>query len=196
MIYKGRQIQRCLRELQRYVQKHVTHSHHLRPMIHTIKKKEWHDIIGVEIGTLHGLNALSMLYHLDIKHLYLIDPYILYDDGINTYKNRNNDFNIAQRNLKQYKDKVTIIKKTSQDAVNDVPDNVDFVYIDGNHSYRYVKNDIESYYPKVRNGGIIGGHDFRSDCEGLCRAVLEFLDKNDLQYQLQGWLTDWWIVKK
>ena len=100
---------------------------------------------------------------------------------------------IQNAELKPYKDKVTLIKKTSIDAVNDVPNHVDFVYIDGNHSYRYVKHDVESYYPKVRNGGIIGGHDFRADCAGLCRAVMQFGEKEKLE--LKGWVTDWWFEK-
>lgn len=193
MQYKGKIVNKTVRNLNNYVKQHVTHTYHLRPMIHFLKQKNLQNLIGVEIGTLQALNALSILHHLNIKHLYLIDPYILYDDGINTYKNRDIDFDIAQKNMLSFKDKVTFIKKTSIDAVNDIPNDIDFVYIDGNHSYRYVKYDIENYYPKVKKGGTIGGHDFRADCSGLCRAVLEFVDNNKLE--LNGWKTDWWIEK-
>ena len=194
MQYSGKFVKRNFDKLNKYIQQHLLHIYHLRPMINYIKTtKDWSNIIGVEIGTLHGLNALSMLQNLDIKHLYLIDPYILYDDGINVYQNRNRDYKIAQQNLKPYKDKVTFILKTSIDALQDIPNNVDFVYIDGNHSYRYVKHDVEEYYKKVKPEGIIGGHDFRADCEGLCRAVLEFADKEQLK--LNGWVTDYWFEK-
>jgi len=194
MKYKGKFVKQPFNKLNKYIQQHLLHTYHLRPMINHISKKGWKDIIGVEIGTLHGLNALSMLQNLDIKQLYLVDPYILYDDGINQYKNRDKDLKKAKQNLKQYKDKVTFVKKLSHDAIQDIPDNVDFVYIDGNHSYCYVKRDIEEYYKKVRPGGIIGGHDFRADCEGLCRAVLEFATKEKLK--LHGWITDWWFEKE
>lgn len=194
MEYKGKKIRSVSNCIYKYIQQHVLHSYHLRPMINYIKtEKNWLDVLGVEIGVLHGLNAISIMQNLDIKHLYLIDPYILYDDGINKYKDREKDFKIAQQNMYPYKDKVTFIKKTSIDAVRDVPNNLDFVYIDGNHSYRYVKHDIEEYYPKVKSGGIIGGHDFRADCSGLCKAVLEFATKEKLV--LQGWITDYWFEK-
>ena len=47
----------------------------------------------------------------------------------------------------------------SEDAVDDIPEKLDFVYIDGNHAYEYVKKDIGLYYPKLKKGGVIGGHD-------------------------------------
>lgn len=195
MQYKGKIIRKNFNRVNQHIQRHLIHTYHLRPMINFIKTtKDWQNIIGVEIGSLHGLNALSMLQNLDIKHLYLIDPYILYDDGINKYQNRENDLKIARQNLKPYKDKVTFIIKTSDEAINDIPNNIHFLYDDGNHSHDYVKRDIENYYPKIRAGGIIGGHDFRADCEGLCKAVIQFGQKEKLK--LNGWVTDWWFVKE
>lgn len=193
MDYRGRFFQHNFNVLKKYLQQHLTHNYHLRPMIQYVKNQNWKDVVGVEIGTLRALNALSMFQHLNIKHLYLVDPYTIYDDGINKYQNREKDLQIAQQNMKPYKDKVTFLIKTSIDAVQDIPNNIDFVYIDGNHSYRYVQHDIEEYYPKVKSGGIIGGHDFRVDCAGLCKAVLQFVGDNYLE--LQGYKTDWWIVK-
>ena len=85
---------------------------------------------------------------------------------------------------------------------DEFPDDVDFVYIDGNHSYEFVKKDIELYYPKVRNGGILGGHDF--NLYGVAKAVVEFIDKNNLKlcnsktndkYKEVERFIDWWIVK-
>ena len=36
----------------------------------------------------------------------------------------------------------------------------DFIYIDGDHSYKGAKSDLINYFPKVRQGGIIAGHDY------------------------------------
>jgi len=191
--YKGKGLRKCFNCLNGYVQRHLTHSFHLRPAIRYLKTKKQLNLVGAEIGTLRALNAVSIMQNLDIKHLYLIDPYILYDDGINEYQNRSKDLEIAQRRMKPFKNKVTFVVKKSEEALDDVPDSLDFVYIDGNHSYEFVKKDIENYYPKIKPGGIIGGHDFRADCEGLCRAVLEFGDKNNLE--LNGFPMDWWYEK-
>lgn len=51
----------------------------------------------------------------------------------------------------------------------------DAVFIDGNHSYEYVKKDLENYYPKVKTGGIVALHDanFEGDRYGTPRVLRE-----------------------
>ena len=52
---------------------------------------------------------------------------------------------------------------------------LDFVFIDGEHSYEAAKADIEAWWPKVRSGGLLMGHDYdRQRFAGVCRAVDEF----------------------
>jgi len=51
---------------------------------------------------------------------------------------------------------------------------LDFVFIDGDHTYGGVKEDLAAWYPKVRPGGFFGGHDYGDVCEGVKRAVDEF----------------------
>ena len=86
-----------------------------------------------------------------------------------------------QKRISPFKGKVTIVKKTSENAFPLIPDNLDFVYIDGNHNYDFVKKDLEMYYSKIREGGIIGGHDFSASWEGKVRAILEFGEKTGLK---------------
>ena len=81
----------------------------------------------------------------------------------------------------------------SEDAVDDIP-MVDFIYIDGNHSYDFVKRDIELYYPKVKDGGVIGGHDIYF--HEVQKAVFEFVIKNNLLNNLHAKYPDWWIIKE
>ena len=51
-----------------------------------------------------------------------------------------------------------------QDAVKDIEDSsLDFVHIDGDHSYDFVMQDIILWGRKVRIGGIISGHDYLYD---------------------------------
>lgn len=81
---------------------------------------------------------------------------------------------------------VTLIRALSVDGAKLFEDNsFDFVYIDAWHSYDCVKEDIEAWYPKVRVGGLIGGHDYkklRNHGMGLIQAVHEFRDENNIQY--------------
>jgi hypothetical protein len=154
--------------------------------------------VGVEIGVYEGDHALNILTHLNIKRLYLIDPYKGYEeyahDGIGKdVKDWDSLYNRVLRKLKPYGNKSLLIRKTSDEALADIPDNLDFVYIDGNHSYEFVKADITNYYPKIKKGGVIGGHDFVPGTFGVYQAVAEFEKTHNLK--LQGESADWWFVK-
>jgi len=166
-----------------------------RPMMKFLDKNyDDNDLVGAEIGTYLGENAENILKTISIKKLYLIDSYIPYVRVDGVLYDTKLCFPIAKQRLSRFKQKIRFIKKKSSEAVNDVPDNLDFVYIDGNHIYEHVKEDIELYYPKIKRGGVIGGHDFNSTFLGVCKAVIEFSEKNNLE--LQGKNPDWWIVKK
>ena len=57
--------------------------------------------------------------------------------------------------------KCELIRKTSMEAVKDFEDNsLDFVYIDGDHRYANVLEDIIEWSKKVRSGGVVSGHDY------------------------------------
>ena len=65
---------------------------------------------------------------------------------------------------------------SSVEAAKAVEDKtVDFIYIDGDHSYEAVKADLEAWLPKMRPGGFLSGHDyFASRQPHVVRAVDEF----------------------
>jgi len=152
------------------------------------------EIDVVEIGTDQGENAENMLKVLNINKLYCIDPYLSYDLYLEnrTKKTLNKAEKIAERKLKS---KIIWIKKYSNDAVEDIPEKVDLVYIEGNHSYDYVKQDIENYWKVLKDGGILAGHDITNDFFGgdILLAVAEFCIKNKLKPYTSR--TDWWIIK-
>lgn len=91
-----------------------------------------------------------------------------------------------------YNNKITWVYDYSDIAASQLPDDLDFVYIDGNHNYEYVKKDINIYYKKILPGGIISGHDY-PDILDVKRAVDEFADTNNLYVYLSH--LDWWITK-
>jgi predicted O-methyltransferase YrrM len=56
---------------------------------------------------------------------------------------------------------VALIRKTSIEAVQQFEDeSLDFIYIDGNHKLQYAVQDIMEWYPKIRKGGVMSGHDY------------------------------------
>ena len=158
------------------------------------------DLIGAEIGVYKGEHAESILKNLSIKKLYLIDPYKEYEEGNKHYGVEQDTLAYAElvSHDKVKSDKVIWIKKKSIEATKEVPNNLDFVYIDGAHDYNSVKEDIENYYPKIKEGGVLGGHDifngYTPEHDGVIQAVTEFAVNNNLKLKIQS--PDWWVVKK
>jgi hypothetical protein len=148
-------------------------------------------LLGVEIGVEGGINAESILSILNLKRLYLVDPYEPFVTDNVQYAGRGRED--AVKRLWKFRDQIQFIQRKSADAVDMVPTGLDFVYIDGNHQYEYAKKDIESYYPKIRLHGILGGHDFQRAWLGVIRAVTEFSVIHKAQLMVEG--TDWWFTK-
>jgi predicted O-methyltransferase YrrM len=69
---------------------------------------------------------------------------------------------------------------------------IDFIYIDGDHSYNAVKQDLEMYLPKLKDNGIIGGHDYSKNDEynrqNTIRAVNEVVGKPDRLFVDTSWV--------
>lgn len=116
---------------------------------------------GAEIGVETGAYSETLLKNNPGLKLYSIDPWKAYND-FRDYTNQdklNSLYEETRTRLAPYSCK--IIRKFSQDATKDFTDNsLDFVYIDGNHSFLNIANDIIEWTKKVRVGGIISGHDY------------------------------------
>lgn len=116
--------------------------------------------VGAEIGVFQGGYSRYLLQYCPGLKLYGIDAWTSYE-SYKDYKPRViiNAYQKAQKNVKGYD--CQLIKAWSRDAVKEIPDeSLDFVFIDGNHAYEYVVEDIALWSKKVRKGGIIYGHDF------------------------------------
>ena len=150
-------------------------------------------LVGVEIGTAAGNNALSMLRELPIKKLFLVDPYVPYIEHGRRLSYVGAE-RIAKDRLGRFSEAI-FVKKSSDDALADVTEPLDFVYIDGNHDYDCVKRDITNYYPLVKPGGVLGGHDYlpRPVLE-VCDAVDDFVQQHR-HVEFHNILPDWWIIK-
>lgn len=83
-------------------------------------------------------------------------------------------------------DVINPIQMPSLEAVKAYKDeSLDFVFIDARHEYEFIKADIEAWYPKVKKGGILSGHDY--DWTGVKQAVDEFFPKTELTISRTSW---------
>jgi len=74
---------------------------------------------------------------------------------------------------------------------------LDFCFIDGDHRYEAVKEDIIAWTPKLRKGGILSGHDYDyPHFGGVTLAVDELLTDFNLELDADGEVPTvkvWWI---
>ena len=116
----------------------------------------------VEIGCDTGTFSKYILTVNKTSTLYSVDPYISYDnyfDSINyvTGDNLHNETNMKL--TQEFGDRFKLIREFSNKACNLIPDNLNFVYIDGNHQYEYVYEDLCLWWEKLAPNGIIVGDD-------------------------------------
>jgi hypothetical protein len=139
---------------------------------------------AVEIGVHKGKFAHTMTKQWK-GHYYLVDPWMKYPGyTIFDHCDREADY---QHVVQKFGDNpnVHIMRCMSMEAAILVPDALDFVYIDGNHTYDYVIDDICTWWPKVRHGGILAGHDiFRLKSLGVTNAVAAFCKSSALTCEL------------
>ena len=119
---------------------------------------------GAEVGVAEGLYSYKLCKRCPKMELYSIDSwdnYETYGDYIGIQLSAK--YAEAKKRLAPFKNN-HIIRAFSMDAVKQFEDeSLDFVYIDANHSYKNVKEDLREWSKKVKSGGIIAGHDYM-DC--------------------------------
>lgn len=140
-------------------------------------KKLGDSITGCEIGISYGFNLVYFLDELpSIKKVYAIDPYLPYDDGPGGFVTEEVIEKVKSlflQNISAHRTKVEFLNKTATEAADLIPDNsLDYIFIDGDHSYDNALQDMKNYYKKVKNGGIFAGHDYY--LPGVFGAVGDF----------------------
>jgi hypothetical protein len=157
-----------------------------RPFIDVCIKHLVENSVGAEIGTWLGKNAHRIVALLKPKDLYLVDTWKT-DDNSDGYPCGDVEKKIVEDKFAN-NESVHIIQAKSEDACGMFGDNsLDWVYIDANHTKIEVMKDIAYWLPKVKNGGIIGGHDY--DTKEVKEAIGVLLNKFD---NLEK---DWWAIK-
>jgi hypothetical protein len=119
-----------------------------------------------EVGVYRGKFASTILENCrSLKKYYMIDPWRHLDDW-NKPANESDDlFELLYAETKAKTDfadeKRTILRGKTVEVIDEIPDGeLDFAYIDGDHTLKGIAIDLICVYPKVRVGGFIGGDDF------------------------------------
>jgi hypothetical protein len=151
---------------------------------------------GVEVGVRDGGFSDHLLKTWQGGRLYSVDPWRYFPNGEYVdianveQKEQERRYTQTQDLLRKYGTRSEILRKTSKEAVSMFDtEALDFVYIDAQHHYEAVREDLQIWWPKIRQGGILAGHDY-IDGEmagsrfGVKQAVDEFTSNLNLDIMI------------
>lgn len=141
-----------------------------------------------EVGIGYGLHAKQILKETNIDNLYLIDPMQYYPDDAFASdimkhepqipgNNFNELYDLICNELNPWNHKYKWFRKPSLTITNDeiADESLDCIFVDGDHSYQAVLNDLRFWWKKVKVGGKMLGDDYWMN--DVSRAVNEFADE-------------------
>lgn len=145
---------------------------------------------GAEIGVWEGSYSEVICQQMPGVELLCIDPWMPYS----AYREKKNDpprldaaYRFTVERLSKYS--CQIIRKTSVDAAKQIPDgSLDFAYIDGNHARAFIDEDLRTWMPKIRPGGILSGHDYSDR-----KSFIEVKPAVDAFVRERG-ITSWYVL--
>jgi hypothetical protein len=155
--------------------------------------------VCAEIGTWVGKNAEIMLDIDPTMTLHCIDAYT--NVGVTEDYSEGQPEEVkakAVERLKRFGDRVKLVYQQSEVAYSTYPDEYfDYIYIDGDHSYFGAYRDMRTWWPKVKKGGLLGGHDVAMG--SVSKALIDFADDNCIlpkTYKIiADGRSDWWVEK-
>lgn len=170
----------------------------IEPLMFLLEGKK--DLVVAELGVFLGGSTLEILNRCNIKKYYAVDLWEFFEDGMSEnlgipqylyWRGSDQCYKDIVEKLKDFP-QVEIIRESTHEAHRHVKDNeLDFCWIDANHSYDYVYKDIELWLPKVKEGGVISGDDWNTKAVKV--AVKDFF--KNTKYKLIGRARYWWVRK-
>lgn len=156
-------------------------------------RRECRPIRAVELGAYRGHNAENLLDAMPTLRLTLIDAWgnVPLNDG-STYVDMSADKwtlvkGECMRRISANADRVTVIEGSTKET-HGIEADLDFVFVDADHSYEGCRDDIAAWWPMVKAGGYLCGHDYgpkpegkeRYEKPGVTAAVNEFVESSGL----------------
>jgi Methyltransferase domain len=154
--------------------------------------------VGAEIGVWKGDFSTYLLRVTRPARLHLIDPWHFETDpddsrvGQRAKSQQNMDAmhdHVGQRFARQIAGGTVVVHRARSDEVAPTLEPLDWVYIDGNHTYQGVLDDLTAYYALLRPGGALAGDDYGMPGwwgDGVREAVNEFVARNGCQLTVTG----------
>ena len=178
-----------------------------KSLIRLLSKFSDNPFYGAEIGVYTGAVSAALLRRFTSLRLWMVDSWATYPKDHPGWKTKDRAVRITQQEQDEnYQTAVAVTEfaadrrvvcRMSSQAVAEqfcmTP--LDFVFIDGDHSFAGVKLDISLWYQKVKPGGLLTGHDYGSErYTGVTAAVDEFAEQNGLPIEIESGKV--WMIRK
>lgn len=145
--------------------------------------------VGAEIGIKQGIYSEILCQANSDLLLHCIDPWKSYEGWGAWYNSQlkiDEFYKEAQERLAYYN--CRLIKKFSMEAIHDFADeSLDFVFIDANHDFLHIAQDIDGWRKKVRKGGIVSGHDYIKHPQPTATHVAHVVNAYTSAYSITPW---------
>lgn len=157
------------------------------------------DIKGIEVGVCLGVNSYILLEMCpNISLIVGIDHYKAYKDWDREIQQYEQDYNFnkLKNNMEYIGPRFSLIREESIVAAKELDnESFDFVFIDADHNMKAVLNDLDNYWPKIKSGGIMAGHD--SNLFGVNFAVTSWCKRKNIEPSaIVNTINDaWWFTK-
>lgn len=143
------------------------------------------DSVIAELGVAEGNFSRDMLNWPNVKKLYSVDLWGTINgqkgDGGYEQEWHNANYNNAVRLLQPFGERSEILRGLTHEMSRHIEDeSLDLLYIDADHSYKGVMNDLIAWFPKVKKGGYVSCHDYLMGHYGVNQAVKEFTSQNKI----------------
>jgi hypothetical protein len=119
---------------------------------------------NLKIGVHRGDFGVELLKRWpSLEKYYGVDPWTSQENYLSALnmnnKTHEKHYLKAIENLEPFGNKIELIRGFSTDVIDRFPDNsLDLIFVDGRHDYCGCLEDLEAYWPKLKNGGIMAGH--------------------------------------
>lgn len=141
--------------------------------------------VGAEIGVWRGDFAAQLLWHVRPRKLHLIDPWRFEPDLAEAWyggsaATSQDDMDAIYKDVRGRFRRMPVVwhRQSSMQAAKAIDGPLDWAYIDGNHQYEFVSEDLRVFWGKIASGGILSGDDYHNHGwwgDGVIRAVDEFV---------------------
>ncbi len=143
----------------------------------------------IEIGSYMGESTMMFASMGLFKTIHSIDPHTGTEKFNELHGHTWDDVKREYKLNTRYFDNIIHYEDYSYNVVNKfLNKSIDFIYIDAEHTYESVKKDLELYLPKLKVGGIIGGHDYHHVWPGVCKAIDETLGHPTKRFEDSSWI--------